>query len=286
MARLYRLASGICILVVVGCGLAQAQPTPTPVGSEALTATAYAYLPLVLKTYTPTPTVTFPYTGVISFCGIPNFAWTIGNALARSAQPSGTAWQCLKQKGFTTIVRQNIEDDDGSEKSAVESLGMQYLGADEISDDTAYHPDMLQAMMEDVILRLKRGERILVHDSGGRGRMGLWETTFLLWDGWTSKDALDRYVAFGWKLNGGPGYECPGSGIDPTDLNGSNGQYQAIQIIAQALGQPSYDPSPDTYGNVWANCPWPDYMSGWNYNTMQWPVGKGGRWSLTGIIVP
>lgn len=57
---------------------------------------------------------TFPCTGpgcpraAVDVCGIPNFEWTIGNALARSGQPSDTSstWTCLKNAGFDVIINQ------------------------------------------------------------------------------------------------------------------------------------------------------------------------------------
>lgn len=220
---------------------------------------------------TPSPTVvgTFPSAGPIKMCGIENFAWTIEGVLARSAQPPPVAWQCLKDHGFTTVVRQNPEGDDGDEGRAVAALGMEYIDAYGIPDQTAYAPDLLEGMMRDVVRRLLRGERILVHDAGGRGRLGFWEATFLMWDGWSSRAAIDRFVAFGWKI------ECE---------RGGNGQMQGINEVAAALGQPPYHPQHDRWGTPWAGCPRPVYMAGWDYGAIRWPAGGGGGWSRTGII--
>ena len=146
---------------------------------------------------------------------------------------------------------------------------MQYIGRYGIPDDTAYPPVQLEAMLQDVVTRLRRGERILVHDAGGRGRMGMWEATFLLWDGWSSREAMERYVAFGWKIG------CE---------NGGNGQMQAMAEIAAAFGQPAYYPARDTDGRRWTNCARPSYMAGWDYGRVRWPPGGGGGWSRTGTI--
>lgn len=250
---------------------------------------------------------TFPCTGplcpraAIDLCGIPNFEWTIGNALARSGQPanssanSSNVWRCLKNQGFTTIINQRSNEGtytDTAEKNAVQAEGMAYIGAYRIIDNTTYSPAMLQTMMADVVSRVKKGERILVHDAGGRGRMGLWEAAFMMWDGWTSIDAINRFDLFGWKINGvsdyGSNFACPQLD-DPQKgdprAKGSNGQFQAIQSIAQDLGHPTHDPSPDTYGNRWANCGRPSYMLGYNYGNLSWPAGGGGRWTLTGVIL-
>jgi hypothetical protein len=191
----------------------------------------------------------------IDFCGIANFAWTIDGALARSAQPPHAAWLCLREQGFTTIIRQNIEGNQG-EQSAVEQAGMQYVGSYTIPDQTAYAPAMLQAMIHDVVARLGHGERILVHDSGGRGRMGFWEATFLMWDGWSLRETIDRNIAFGWKI------EC---------AKGGNGQMQGLNEIAAAFEQPPYYPAEDSYGTAWKNCPRPTYMADWDYGTIRWP---------------
>jgi hypothetical protein len=204
------------------------------------------------------------------FCGVDNFAWTIPNRLARSAQPPEDAWRCLSERGVTTVMRQNLEDGDVEERRAVEAAGMEYVGIYQIPDQTAYAPDLLGAMLADVGSRLTKGERILVHDAGGRGRMGFWEAAFLMWDGWSSTDAIDRYVAFGWKV------DCE---------KGGNGQMQAINEIAVALGQPPYYPPRDSYGTHWQACPRPAYMDGWSYTELRLPPG-GGRWSRSGVISP
>jgi hypothetical protein len=206
--------------------------------------------------------------GPIAFCGIDNFAWTVDGALARSAQPPAAAWSCLKQRGLTTIVRQNIEGGDSAERQAVQQAGMIYLGQYQIVDQTAYSPAQLSDLLNDIVTRITRGERILVHDAGGRGRMGFWEAAFLLWDGWSSRDAIDRYIQFGWKI------EC---------AKGGNGQMQGINEIAAALGQPAYYPAEDAYGTPWNNCPRPQYMSGWDYREVRWPAGGGQLWSKRGL---
>jgi protein-tyrosine phosphatase len=246
-------------------------PTLTPTGQLTILPTLTPTGQLtILPTLTPTPQpYIFSYTYPIEFCGIPNFAWTIRNGLARSAQPSITAWKCLRDNRFTTIIRQNIENGDLGEKSLVYSLGMEYISTYQILDDTAYSPEILEAMIKDIVVRLKRGERILVHDSGGRGRMGFWEATFMMWDGWSSKDAIDRYIKFGWKIG------CDDAG---------NGQMQGINEIAQALGQTTYYPAQDVFGTLWRNCPRPNYMSGWDYKSIQWPAGGGAHWTKDGII--
>jgi hypothetical protein len=233
---------------------------------------------------------TFPHTGAIPFCGIDTFAWTVGNALARSAQPPPTAWRCLRQAGFTTVVQQNTDGPRDAERVLVQAVGMSWIGDHAIADQTAYSPTALSAILEDVVGRVRAGERILVHDAGGRGRLGFWETAFLLWDGWTSEDALARYVQLGWKVNGvsdfGAGYECPDTALnhDPTAAKGSNGQFQAIHALIESVGQPPSDPSPDLYGNRWQQCGWPAYMQGWDYSAVAWPEGGGAGWSMTGVI--
>ncbi|MBI2940345.1 MAG: hypothetical protein HYY04_07875 [Chloroflexi bacterium] len=262
-------------LIAVGCG-PPITPPPTPRQGDAATRghgdptpTASPRTPtplpptsrstLRVPTASPTRVVPLSAGGVIRFCGVSSFAWTIEKALARSAQPPADAWSCLKSEGFTTIVRQNIESDDGGEKAAVEAAGMTYIGRYRIRDQTAYSPEMIETMMNDIVARLRRGERILVHDLGGRGRMGFWEAAFLMWAGWPSRDAIDRYVEFGWKI------DC---------TKGGNGQMQGINEIAATLAQPSYYPRVDSYGTSWENCPRPAYMDGWDYGAIVWPVAR------------
>ncbi len=190
-------------------------------------------------------------------CGIDNFAWTVKGALARGAQPPDDAWPCLRRNGFTTVIRQNVEDGDRGEAAGVAAAGMAYVGRYQIPDQTAYPPAQIEAMLADVAARLRRGEVVLVHDAGGRGRMGFWEAAFLLWRGWSAREAIDRYVAFGWKI------DCD---------KGGNGQMQAINELAAARGQPPYYPPRDSYGTPWGGCPRPAYMAGWSYAGMRWPT--------------
>jgi hypothetical protein len=204
----------------------------------------------------------------IDVCGIANFAWTIEPILARSAQPPVTAWTCLRDQGFTTVMRQNPEGDIGLEGQLVAASGMHYIEDYAIADQTAYSPAQLEAMLHDVVTRLRAGEHILVHDAGGRGRIGWWETAFLLWDGWPAREAMERYIRLGWKI------ECS---------KGGNGQMQAINEVAIALGQPPYYPQRDSYGTAWMDCPRPHYMAGWDYATIRWPAGGGAGWSRSGI---
>lgn len=206
---------------------------------------------------------------VVDVCGVANFAWTIEPILARSAQPSPAAWVCLRERGFTTIIRQNPEGDSGLEGRLAAALGMRYIGDYAIADQTAYSPAQLEAMLHDVVTRLQAGERILVHDSGGRGRIGWWETAFLLWDGWPMREAMERYIRLGWKI------ECN---------KGGNGQMQAINEVALALGQSPYIPPRDSYGTAWMDCPRPRYMTGWDYATIRWPPGGGAGWSRSGLM--
>src|SRR5687768_12450615 len=67
----------------------------------------------------PDQLTTFGSTEFIPFCGIDNFAWTVGNALARSAQPPDQAWLCLRDRGFTTIIVQNLDSAPAFESAAV-----------------------------------------------------------------------------------------------------------------------------------------------------------------------
>ena len=47
-----------------------------------------------------------------------------------------------------------------------------------------------------------------------------------------------------------------------------NGQVQALAEIAQAIDGQPYFPVLDEYGTVWANCPRPAYMEGWDYSAL------------------
>lgn len=202
--------------------------------------------------------------GFVPMCDVDNFAWTVPERLARSAQPPDDAWTCLRGRGFTTVVRQNLEGGDEAERRGATDAGLFYVGDYQLDNDTVYPPDRIGAMLDDVVERMRRGEVVLVHDAGGRGRMGFWEATFLLWDGWSSREAVDRFVSFGVKI------DCS---------KGGNGQMQAIGEIAAAAGQTPYVPTHDVYGTPWLGCARPAYMAGWDYATIRWPAGAGCLWS-------
>lgn len=218
---------------------------------------------------TPTPTIpvsSTPTPSSISNCGITNFAWTKVNQLARGAQPTTSQIACLGQNGFTTIIRQNQATEtatsESAEQTAAQNAGMTYIGAYKLTDDTAYSPQTLQTMITDIVNRLNSGERILVHDTAGRGRMGFWDATFLMWDSMTAQQAIEnRYLAKALPFDGAK-IDC---------ANGGNGQVQALADISQFLKGTRYLPQVDEYGTAWANCPKPSYMSAWDYSSIVWP---------------
>lgn len=218
---------------------------------------------------TPAPSPSPGGSKTPSLCGVGNFAWTKTNVLARGAQPTVAQVACLKQNGFTTFIRQNPETanntSESAEQAAVEaSPPATYIGLYKIPNDTVYSPVMLDAMMDDVVARLAQGEKILVHDAAGRGRMGFWDATYLLWDGYgtAAQTIEDRYLA----------KALPFLGAKIGCQAGGNGQVQVLAEISQLLTGITYFPQVDEYGTTWANCVRPAYMNGWDYSTITWPA--------------
>jgi hypothetical protein len=115
---------------------------------------------------------------------------------------------------------------------------------------------MLSAWVSTVNDRLSQGHMVLVHDAGGRGRMGLWDAVYFMLHGASAQQAIeDRYLA----------KALPFKGAKIGCRDGGNGQVQALAEIGQALTGVYYVPWVDQYGTTWADCPRPGYMEGWTY---------------------
>jgi hypothetical protein len=154
---------------------------------------------------------------------------------------------------------------ESAEQAAVQaSPSATYIGAYKIPDDTVYAPAMLDTMIDDVVARLANGEKILVHDSAGRGRMGFWDATYLLWDGYgTGAQTIeDRYLA----------KTLPFQGAKIGCSDGGHGQVQALAEISQILTGVTYFPQVDEDGTQWSNCVRPSYMNGWDFSIITWPA--------------
>ena len=195
-----------------------------------------------------THTATDPDPGV--FCGVKNFAWTERGVVARAAQPSAQELECLREAGFVSVINLRHESSRYDEAEAVASLGMEYLRVSMV-DDTAPSPDQVT----DYLAFIKEHNPVFSHDAVGRGRMGVMDGIYLLWKGWPTNDVFERYVHFGAKI------DCQ---------NGGNGQIQALHAIGLLLGRGDAWPlGPDQYGNVWEDCPLPEYMRSWDYGTVE-----------------
>lgn len=192
------------------------------------------------------------------YCGISNFAWTDRGLIARGAQPSRRALQCLVEAGFKEVVNLRDESPGFDEAAAVDSLGMTYHLLP-IVDDAAPSPDQVSAYMQLV----EGPSQVFTHDAAGRGRMGFMDGVYLLWRGWSTSDVFERYMNFGAKI------DCE---------NGGNGQIQALHEIGTLLGRgEAWPEGVDQYGNIWTNCSRPDYMLGWDYATVMYPVMESDR---------
>jgi len=206
----------------------------------------------VEPTQTQTDTDPDPYT----FCGVSNFAWTDRGVVARAAQPSAGSLTCLRDEGFAAVVNLRHEYPGYDEETAVEAVGMEYLSLPMV-DDTAPSPSQVTEYMAFIDAHRRAGAPVLAHCAGGRGRSGTMEGIYLLWKGWTTAGVFERYIHFRAKI------DCE---------NGGNGQIQALHEIGLLLGRGDAWPErPDQYGNVWEDCPRPDYMADWDYSTVAFP---------------
>lgn len=201
---------------------------------------------------TQTDTDPDPYT----FCGASNFAWTDRGVVARAAQPSVQSLTCLRDAGFAAVVNLRHESPGYDETAAVEALGMTYLLLP-IVDDTAPSPAQVTEYMAFIDAHRRAGAPVLTHCAGGRGRVGTIEGIYLLWKDWSTAHVFERYIHFGAKI------DCE---------NGGNGQIQALHEIGLLLGRgDAWPEGPDRHGNVWEDCPRPDYMADWDYSTVEFP---------------
>ena len=206
----------------------------------------------------PTKSVTNPATDLDPgvFCGVENFAWTERDVVSRAAQPSARELECLREEGFVSVINLRHESSRYDEEEAVGSLGMEYLRVPMV-DDTAPSPDQVT----DYLAFIKEHNPVFSHDAVGRGRMGVMDGIYLMWKDWPTNEVFERYVRFGAKI------DCQ---------NGGNGQIQALHAIGLLLGRGDAWPlGPDQYGNVWEDCASPDYMIGWDYASVEFPLPEG-----------
>ena len=190
-------------------------------------------------------------------CGVQNFAWTEAGVIARSAQPSIASLVCLGYRGFTAIVNLRDESPGFPEAAVVKGAGMDYLLLP-IVDDTAPSPQQVTEYMKFVDDQRRSCGTVLTHDAAGRGRMGVMDGIYLLWQGWSTSQVFERYIRFGAKI------DCE---------NGGNGQIQMLHELGLILGRGDGWPTgKDNYGNSWQHCSRPAYMSGWDYRQAVFPA--------------
>ncbi len=187
-----------------------------------------------------------------NLCGVLAVAWTEEGVVARGGQPDADEFGCLRARGFAAVVNLRAEAPEFDEAAAVATAGMAYLHLP-LADDTAPAP----AQVSEYMAFVSRHAPTFTHDSGGRGRAGVFDGIYLLWRGWPAAAVFERYIAFEAKI------DC---------ANGGNGQIQALHEIGAALGRgDAWPAAPDRYGSEWAGCPRPSYMAGWDYGEVVFP---------------
>jgi len=190
------------------------------------------------------------------YCGIANFGWSRQGFLARGEQAYPDSIRCLREAGFGAVVNLRSEPVEYDEKGFVEELGMQYLNL-QIADDTAPSPDQVTEFLAFVDQQSREGRAAYIHCAGGRGRAGVMEGIYLLWQGWPTQDVFERYVHFGAKVD---------------KENGGNGQVQVLHEIGLLLGRgDSWPQTSYLFGNRVEDWKRPDYMAGWDYAQVQFP---------------
>jgi hypothetical protein len=229
-------AIGLLILVWAGSGVAAmlARPTPAPTGDpEAL--------------------------GGLAECGVENLAWSAPGRLLRGGEPTAAGVDCLARNGVEVLIDQRLPEEAALDEAALaREAGMEYANLG-VPDDTAPSPEVLSAWIEVVEANLEAGRVVLVHDAGGRGRMGLWDAVYRMRQGRPAAEAIEGAYL-------GKDYAFDGAKIGCE--NGGNGQVQALAEISAALTGTAYWPAEDEYGTAWAGCPRPDYMDGWRYEAV------------------
>jgi hypothetical protein len=235
-------AVGVLLAIWAGSGVVAllARPTPAPVGDpDAL--------------------------GGLAACGVANLAWSEPGRLLRGGEPAAAGLECLAQNGVDVLIDQRMPaEDEVNEAALAREAGMEYANLG-VPDDTAPSPDMLRAWLEVVGANLQAGRVVLVHDAGGRGRMGFWDAVYAMRQGRPAAVAIEGAYL-------GKDYPFDGAKIGCQD--GGNGQVQALAEISAALTGEPYWPAEDEYGTVWADCPRPAYMEGWSYEGVL-PAGLG-----------
>jgi hypothetical protein len=228
-------AMGLLLLIWAGSGVwaLLARPTPAPEGDPS-------------------------GLGGLSECGVENLAWSEPGRLLRGGEPSAAGVECLAQNGVDVLIDQRMPEEDAlGEAALARAAGMQYANLG-VPDDTAPSPEVLSAWIEVVGANLEAGRVVLVHDAGGRGRMGFWDAVYGLRQGRPAAEAIEGAYL-------GRDYPFEGAKIGCED--GGNGQVQALAEISAAITGETYWPAEDEYGTTWADCPRPDYMAGWDYSS-------------------
>jgi hypothetical protein len=226
-------AVGLLILVWAGSGVVAMllRPTPAPEGDPAAL-------------------------GGLAECGVENLAWSEPGRLLRGGEPTAAGLTCLAQNGVDVLIDQRMPEEDAlGEAALAREADMEYANLG-VPDDTAPNPEVLRAWIEVVEANLEVGRMVLVHDAGGRGRMGLWDAVYAMRQGRPAAEAIEGAYL-------GKDYPFEGAKIGCRD--GGNGQVQALAEISAALTGAAYWPSEDEYGTPWQDCPRPAYMDGWEY---------------------
>ncbi|UCC33594.1 MAG: dual specificity protein phosphatase family protein [Candidatus Bathyarchaeota archaeon] len=94
----------------------------------------------------------------------------------------------IVENGFDAVVDLR-ERDDGEYTSYLEKSGVEYLRRP-TPDGSGMHPRDLLATVEWIAARAKRGEKVLIHCSLGRGRAALAASSYLVYSGLDPKAAL------------------------------------------------------------------------------------------------
>lgn len=133
-------------------------------------------------------------------CNINNFSWTISNKLARSSEPTLSELSCLKAEHDIDVVIALANN--SQVKEYAKELNINYIESTEITGGGIYNPEELKSFIAyvdylvDPAKNTSTDFNVLVFDKTGNQEVSFYESTFLVWDGWSTKQSIDRLLSF------------------------------------------------------------------------------------------